>query len=153
LAPLSPTPLFIDINAPEFLILLVLAIVLFGPERLPDLARKVSRVVRYLRTIAGSAQDQLSKELGPGFEDLDFRDLNPKAFVQKHLLSDVEPLVADVKREITEAGSTIAATALPGRADGITDEIESVKDVDPGGPHNLMAMATPTHAPFDTEAT
>ena len=108
--------MFIDINAPEFLILLVLAIVLFGPERLPDLARKIARVVRYLRTIAGTAQDQLSKELGPGFEDLDFRDLNPKAFVQKHLLSDVEPIVADVKREITEAGSTIASTATPGAA-------------------------------------
>jgi sec-independent protein translocase protein TatB len=147
------TPLFIDINAPEFLILLVLAIVLFGPERLPDLARKVAKVVRYLRTIAGTAQEQLGKELGPGFENLDFRDLNPKAFVQRHLLSDVEPIVADVKREITEAGSTIASTAMPGTADEIAGEIESVKDVDPGGPQNLMAMATPSHAPFDPEAT
>ena len=146
------TPIFIDINAPEFLILLVLAIVLFGPERLPDLARKIARIVRYLRTIAGSAQDQLSKELGPGFENLDLNDLNPKALVKKHLLSDVEPLVADVKREITEAGSTLAA-ARPGSADETVEQIESVKDVDPGGPHNLMAMATPTHAPYDPEST
>lgn len=147
------TLLFIDVNAPEFLILLVLAIVLFGPERLPDLARKIAKVVRYVRTIAGSAQDQLGKELGPGFENLDFRDLNPKAFVQKHLLSDVDPIVADVRREITDAGSLIASTALPASADDLASEIESVKDVDPGGPHNLMAMATPSHAPFDSEAT
>lgn len=152
MAPLFLTPLFIDINAPEFLILLVLAIVLFGPERLPDLARKIAKVVRYVRTIAGTAQDQLGKELGPGFENLDFRDLNPKAFVQKHLLSDVEPIVADVKREIAEAG-TIASTALPGSADDTADEIDAVKDIDPGGPHDLMALATPAHAPFDSEAT
>ena len=96
------TPLLLDINGPEFLLLLVLAVILFGPERLPDLARKAARVVRYLRTVAGSAQEQLSRELGPGFEDLDFRDLNPKTFVQKHLLDDVEPIIADVKSEITD---------------------------------------------------
>ena len=101
------TPLLLDINGPEFLLLLVLAVILFGPERLPDLARKAARVVRYLRTMAGSAQEQLSKELGPGFEDLDFRDLNPKAFVQKHLLDDVEPIIADVKSEITDVGASV----------------------------------------------
>ena len=61
------TPLLLDINAPEFVLLLVLAVILFGPERLPDLARKAARLLRYLRTVAGSAQQQLSKELGPGF--------------------------------------------------------------------------------------
>ena len=96
------TPLLLDINGPEFLLLLVLAVILFGPERLPDLARKAARVVRYLRSVAGSAQEQLSRELGPGYEDLDFRDLNPKTFVKKHLLDDVEPIIADVKSEITD---------------------------------------------------
>jgi sec-independent protein translocase protein TatB len=72
------TPLLLDINAPEFVLLLVIAVILFGPERLPDLARKAARLVRYLRTVAGSAQQQLSKELGPEFENVDFRDLNPR---------------------------------------------------------------------------
>ena len=93
------TPLLLDINGPEFLLLLVIAVVLFGPERLPDLARKAARVVQYVRTIAGTAQEQLTKELGPGFEDVDMRDLNPKTFIQKHLLDEVDPIVADVKAE------------------------------------------------------
>ena len=59
-------------------------------------------MVQYVRTMAGTAQEQLSKELGPGFEDLDLRDLNPKTFVQKHLLDDVDPIIADVKKEITD---------------------------------------------------
>ena len=46
-------PLLLDINGPEFLLLLVLAVILFGPERLPDLARKAARLLRYLRTVAG----------------------------------------------------------------------------------------------------
>ena len=34
------TPLLLDINAPEFVLLLVIAIILFGPECLRDLARQ-----------------------------------------------------------------------------------------------------------------
>ena len=92
-----------DVGAPELLVLIVIAVILFGPEKLPEFARKAARLISYLRTMAGNAQDQLSKELGPGFEDVDVRDLNPKAFIQKHLLDDVEPVIADVKKEITAA--------------------------------------------------
>lgn len=134
------TPLILDINGPEFLLLIVLAVILFGPERLPDLARKAARVVRYLRTVAGSAQEQLSKELGPGFENLDLRDLNPRTFVQKHLLDDVDPIIADVKKEITDVGGVVR---------------ESHGDVAAAinGSHDVMSQATPTRAPFDLEAT
>jgi sec-independent protein translocase protein TatB len=142
-------PLLLDINGPEFLLLLVLAVILFGPERLPDLARKAARVLRYLRTVAGSAQQQLSKELGPEFENVDFRDLNPKAFVQKHLLDDIEPVIADVKAEVTDVGKTINSSA----ADFSN---AATKDRSPGGPQDVVAGATPSRAgttPFDLEAT
>ncbi len=143
------TPLLLDINAPEFVLLLVLAVILFGPERLPDLARKAARVLRYLRTVAGSAQQQLSKELGPGFENVDFRDLNPKAFVQKHLLDDVEPIFADVKSEVADLGKTINSSSKDGEMNN------STKDRSPGGPQDVVASAAPARAvtPFDLEAT
>ena len=120
-------PLLLDINGPEFMLLLVLAVILFGPERLPDLARKAARVLRYLRTVAGSAQQQLSKELGPECENVDFRDLNPRAFVQKHLLDDVEPIIADVKSEVTDFGKSINSSSAD-----ISGEINSIKDRSPG---------------------
>jgi sec-independent protein translocase protein TatB len=117
------TPLLLDINAPEFVLLLVIAVILFGPERLPDLARKAARLVRYLRSVAGNAQQQLSKELGPEFENVDFRDLHPRTFVQKHLLDDVEPIIADVKAEVTDVGKTIK--------DSSADITEKIKSSDP----------------------
>lgn len=143
-------PMIIDINGPEFLILLVLAIVLFGPEKLPELIRKAARLLRYVRTMAGSAQQQLGRELGPDFENLDFRDLNPKAFVTKHLLEGVDPIVADVKRELSDVGGTVR-----GGIDDVAGAIESVKDVSPGGPHDAMASATPVRVltPFDSDST
>jgi len=138
-------PLLLDINAPEFLLLLVLAVILFGPERLPDLFRKVARVVQYLRTVAGTAQSQLSKELGPGFEDLDLRDLNPKSFIQKHLLDEVNPIVADVKKELGDVSATLSSAS-----GDVAAAIEGVRDTDgsaaPVEPPRVLT-------PFDPDAT
>jgi sec-independent protein translocase protein TatB len=142
-------PLLLDINAPEFLLLLALAVILFGPERLPDLARKAARIVNYLRNVAGTAQEQLTKELGPGFENLDFRDLNPKTFVQKHLLDDVNPILADVKKQITDA-----RVPMDGSAADVADAINDQSEVSPGGPYDVMAgQFGRASTPFDPDAT
>lgn len=143
-----------DINAPEFVVLVVIAIVLFGPEKLPDFVRKAARVLRYLRSIASNAQQQLGKELGPGFEDLDIRDLNPKSFIQKHLLEDVEPIVADVKSEFSDLGTTSKAAV-----NDVAAALESVKDKSAGGPAPASPPAAPPGAaprsgtPYDPDAT
>ena len=145
------TPLLLDINAPEFVLLIVIAVILFGPERLPDLARKAARVIRYVRTMASSAQEQLSKELGPEFENIDLRDLNPRTFVQKHLLDDVEPIIADVKSEITDVRRTVTSSTKD-----VTASINGAKDVSPGGPTDVTADANGSPrilTPYDAEAT
>jgi sec-independent protein translocase protein TatB len=130
-----------DVGAPELLLLVVIAVILFGPEKLPEFARKAARLIRYVRNLAGNAQQQLSQELGT---DVDLRDLNPKAFVQKHLLDDVEPLVADVKKEITQV-STIGGTA----ATEVTDAINSAKAPAVNGTSTPARVLTP----FDPDAT
>lgn len=139
-----------DIGAPEFLLLLVAAVILFGPEKLPDFARKTARVINYVRNIASNAQQQLGKELGPEFENLDIRDLSPKAFVQKHLLDDVEPIVADVKNELSDVRSVGRSAA-----DDFSGALEGVKQVSRGGPADAMAAGTPSRVltPFDPDAT
>ncbi len=159
-------PLLLDIGTPEFLLLLVTAVILFGPDKLPELARKAARVVRYLRTVAGSAQQQLSKELGPGFEDMDIRDLNPRTFVQRHLLSDVEPMIDDVRKEVADLRSTVDGVAA--QQAGTSDPAQDVssgtrnsgsanghpaKAVSPGGPGESSAGRSRRHAPYDAEAT
>ena len=143
------TPLLLDINGPEFVLLLVIAVILFGPERLPDLARKAARLLRYLRTVAGNAQQQLSKELGPEFENVDLRDLNPRAFVQKHLVDEVDPIISDVKSEVSDAGQTIKNSS--------TKFSEATKPADSGSgaKQNGMDGASRPRSltPFDLEAT
>ena len=139
-----------DVGAPEFLVLIMFAVILFGPEKLPDLARKAARVVHYVRNIAGNAQQQLTKELGPEFENLDVRDLNPRTFIQKHLLDDVEPIVQDVKADLADASAT-----AQGASRDVTEAMNGTKSVSPGGPAEMAVELPPARAltPFDPDAT
>ncbi|GAA3710056.1 sec-independent translocase [Microlunatus aurantiacus] len=140
-----------DVGAPELLVLVVIAVILFGPEKLPEFARKAARVIKYVRTMAGSAQEQLSKELGPEFSDLDVRDLNPKTFIQKHLMDDVDPIVADVKKEIAE--STAAGRTA---ASDVTAAMEDAKSSARTNGHQAAmngASVARVLTPFDPDAT
>ena len=67
-----------NIGAGDFIALLVLALILIGPDKLPKVVQKV-------RGMAGRATEELRSNLGPGFEDLQVGDLRPKTLIQKHL--------------------------------------------------------------------
>ena len=141
-----------DVGAPELLVLVVIAVILFGPEKLPEFARKAARVIKYVRTMAGSAQDQLQKELGPEFSDLDVRDLNPRTFIQKHLMDDVDPIVADVKKEIADS------TAAGRTAADVTAAMEDVKSSARTNGSSVSGAVNGTPVarvltPFDPDAT
>ncbi len=129
----------IDFNITEILVLGVLAVIIFGPEKLPEVARKAARVLNYLRNIANDAQGRLRQELGPEFADLELADLNPRAFVQKNLF---DPVKAEVDN-LNIAGDVAAISASTG---------------EPGSPAPAQAAAiepVPVMATvaFDTEAT
>jgi sec-independent protein translocase protein TatB len=70
----------------EIGMLLVVALLVFGPDKLPSVARDAARLLRELRNMAQGARTQLKSELGPEFADFDLDSLNPRTFVRKHLL-------------------------------------------------------------------
>ena len=78
------------IGLPELMVILLVAVVVFGPERLPDLARQAGRFVRQVRNLAHSAQNQLREELGPEYADLKLTDLDPRQAIRKHILEAME---------------------------------------------------------------
>ena len=79
-----------DLSLPKLVILAVLALIIFGPDQLPKIASQAGRALRDLRRIADSARADLQEGLGPEFRDFDINDLNPRAFVRKHLLDDID---------------------------------------------------------------
>jgi sec-independent protein translocase protein TatB len=79
--------MFFDFGAGELIGLAVLAMILIGPERLPNFAVDAAKFVKKVREMATNATNELKDNLGPGFEDLKPTDLNPKTFIQKQLSS------------------------------------------------------------------
>ena len=74
------------VGLPELAVIAFVAILVFGPDKLPDFARQAGRMARKVREFANEARDELREELGPEFADLDFKDLDPRAIVRKHII-------------------------------------------------------------------
>lgn len=72
----------------ELAVLAVLALFVFGPDRLPKVAADAGRMLRQLRAMATGMTDNLKAELGPEVGDLDLASLHPRTLVRKHLLDD-----------------------------------------------------------------
>lgn len=79
-----------DIGTGELLALAIIALFVFGPERLPSIARSAARGLRQVREMVSGAQRDLRDSLGPDLEDIDLRDLNPHTFVRKHVFDPAD---------------------------------------------------------------
>ncbi|HYF73043.1 MAG TPA: sec-independent translocase [Nocardioides sp.] len=78
------------VGLPEFAVLAFVAVLVFGPDRLPELARQAGQIVRRVRTMANNARDELRAELGPEYADLELRDLDPRTIVKRHIAEALE---------------------------------------------------------------
>ena len=104
--------MFENLGWGEIAVLLVLALFVFGPERLPTLAQEAGRGLRKVRVYVKSLTADLQTELGPELGDVDLASLNPRTFVAKHLLSDDED--DELDRRPTSRRRTPTAPLSPG---------------------------------------
>ena len=132
-----------DLSLTKLLVLAVIALLVFGPHELPKIASQAGRALRDLRRIAEGAKADLREGLGPEFQDFDFEDLNPRRFVQKHLLDDMSDATRPLMDEFKgTADALVGGTAATGTAVGAAAAN--------GSPARLLDGAEP---PFDIEAT
>ena len=131
-----------DLSLTKLLVLAVIALVVFGPKELPKIASQAGRALRDLRRIAEGAKQDLREGLGPEFEDFDFDDLNPRRFVQKHLLDEPGSASATAPAGVSNAGATAAAANGATGGNGASS---------PNGAHAVLEDGA--DPPFDIEAT
>ncbi|MBW3086660.1 Sec-independent protein translocase protein TatB [Austwickia sp. TVS 96-490-7B] len=86
----------IDINGWEFVIIMVIAFVLIGPDKLPSYVARLRAWVRDLRQMADGARTQLRQQMGPEFDNVDWkaydpRQYDPRRIVREVLLEDKSP--------------------------------------------------------------
>jgi sec-independent protein translocase protein TatB len=82
----------------EFAVIAFVAVLVFGPERIPDIAKQAGAMIRQLRRFANAARDELRDELGPDYADLELRDLDPRTIVRKHIAEAMEEADAEEAR-------------------------------------------------------
>lgn len=98
-----------DIGLGEMFTLGVVALLIFGPERLPEVAVKAAHFVRKMRGAAASARSDLSTSFGADLDEL--RDLDPRTFVRRHVLdpADEDGTLRDLRAEARGAGAAASA--------------------------------------------
>jgi sec-independent protein translocase protein TatB len=124
------------VNGGEFLVLIVVLLLVVGPERLPRYAEQLGGWVRQARVFLREAKARVDEELGDEVKDLDWAALDPRQYdprriVREALLEDVAP----------------AAAVAPAVNPGVRTYTSRGSAASAGPP------ATPGKAPFDDEAT
>lgn len=74
------------INGAELVVLLLVAAVVIGPERLPTYAEQLARWVRAMRSSVSVTKERLSEELGA--DDVDWAALDPRRYDPRRIVRD-----------------------------------------------------------------
>jgi sec-independent protein translocase protein TatB len=131
----------LNISWGEMLVLLVVGLVVLGPERLPGAIRWAANALRQARDYVTSASRNLREELGPEFDDLrepltelqKLRGMNPRAVLTTHLLDGDDSLFGGVfdNHPPTSAQPSVTGAEPPAAEPGLESRV----------------------APFDSDAT
>ncbi|MCC3273941.1 Sec-independent protein translocase TatB [Arthrobacter zhangbolii] len=143
----------VGINGYEFIILAIIAVVILGPERLPEYASQLARLVREVRRMATGAREQLREEVGPEIDQVDWRKMDPRQYDPRRIIK--EALLDDFDDTAKPAAARPAAPAPagPGAAPSLAKAPAAPAASRPPAVKPLERLAAGQRAPFDIEAT
>ena len=125
----------------KILIIGIIAVFLLGPDKLPHYAAQLGRLVRQLRDMANGAKDRIRDEMGPEFDELDWKKLDPRQYDPRRIIREALIEEEPVKEQSATIGrASPAAASLLGAAAG-------------GAALTPLAPAAFVPAPYDAEAT
>ncbi|WP_168582013.1 Sec-independent protein translocase family protein [Gephyromycinifex aptenodytis] len=118
-------------NPTEFMIIVIVAFVVIGPERLPHYLAKARRLVREVKKMADGAKGQLREQIGPEFDEIDWKAYDPRQYDPRRIVR--EALFEDPDEDAAPSAGAHAAQPVRPRSGAVYD------------PNKLT--------PFDDEAT
>jgi sec-independent protein translocase protein TatB len=134
--------MFANVGWGEMLVLVVVGLVVLGPERLPGAIRWSAAALRQARDYLSGMTTQLREDIGPEFDDLreplsqlqKLRGMTPRAALTKHLLNGDDSL-------------------FTGNFDRPTPSAPGQPVVPPSSPVEPPLIGPVGPAPFDVDAT
>lgn len=137
--------MFSSLGWGEIIVLLVVALFIFGPERLPSIARDASGALKQVRGFITGAKAQIRDELGDDFADLDLGSLNPREFVRRQLLDDDPPPLVKRSNGSSRSNGARVNTTKP-TSTGMAEARSAARPAPP--------LRAPGEAPpYDSDAT
>lgn len=151
----------------KIFVILLIALFILGPDKLPAYAKKLGELVRSVKHMADGAKDRLRDEMGPEFDDVDWKQLDPRQYDPRRIIRDAlledereaasearqaqEQEAADARRAKAKARAEAVAAASVAAATVSLNQPESsagvaAVDATPAGPKI-------THLHYDDEAT
>ncbi|WP_307781313.1 twin-arginine translocase TatA/TatE family subunit [Agilicoccus flavus] len=139
----------IGINFWEAVIIIVVALVVIGPERLPHYAARLRTGVRELRRMATGAKEQLREQMGPEFDDIDWKAYDPRQYDPRRIVR--EALLEDDEDEPRTDGGTgePESTRTGGATAAAAPSVVTAERRRP----RAVAYDPTAPTPFDPEAT
>lgn len=109
-APYTDTVL--GVSGGEFFVILLVIVLVVGPQRLPEYTRVLAQGVRQLRVFLDDAKKQIAEEVGPELGDLNLSDLDPRNYDPRKIVRDAlgEDLDA-IRKDLTNPFSAVAEAA------------------------------------------
>lgn len=91
----------------KLFIIAIIAVILLGPDRLPYYASQLARLVRSLKNMATGARERMREEMGPEFDEIDWKKLDPRQYdprrIIREALADDDPPPKVVRRPTTQS--------------------------------------------------
>jgi sec-independent protein translocase protein TatB len=103
---------FLDINGSEFVILLVVAIFVIGPARMPEYAAKLARLVKQVRAMADTAKVQLREQMGSDFDEVDWKQYDPRQYDPRRIVREALMDEGSQEGEPAQAGGFKAPSSF-----------------------------------------
>jgi len=97
---------FFGIGPLEVILILVLALIVLGPQRLPEVAAQLARLVRQARRYAGQVTSQLKYELGDLVQD--YQALREEL---RQLREELREQSKPLEEELKAVGSELKASS------------------------------------------
>ncbi|WP_437184189.1 hypothetical protein [Subtercola boreus] len=137
----------------KLIIIGVVAAFVIGPERLPHYASVLAKFVRQLRDFTNGAKNRMKEEMGPDFDEVEWKKLDPRQYDPRRIIRDAlledpaEPDPVPVKPSAPMAASLQTAQA-PGAAAAMAAGAAGVS-LTKGAPADALAQSLAEDASFD----
>ena len=108
----------------KIFVILLIALFVVGPDKLPLYAKKLGEFVRSIKRMANGAKDRLRDEMGPEFDEVDWKQLDPRQYDPRRIIRDA--LIEDEREAQVEARKAKAMEAAQARRDRVQARADEV---------------------------